>query len=105
MAPQFAPPERGGEMTERTQFDAWITKYAMTSGILKKRVEDCFDVADTMVEVIGGRHEYYHGHDWHRTENEAIERANEMKRKKIASLEKQLKAIKALDFGDARKVK
>ena len=94
-------------MTERTQFDAWITKYALTSGILKKRVEDCFDISDAMVQVISrsSPKEYYHGRDWHRTENEAIERANEMKRKKISSLEKQLKAIKALDFGDARKVK
>ena len=93
-------------MTERTQFDAWITKYAMTSGILKKRVEDCFNLSKDMVQVVGSHiMDVYHGHDWHRTENEAIERANEMKRKKIASLEKQLKTIKALDFGDARKVK
>lgn len=40
------------------------------------------------------------GREWHRTKEEAMERAKVLKEKKIASLRKQIEKISALDFED-----
>lgn len=84
---------------ERTRFRAWITKYALTSGITETEVEDCFDVNPTMVEDLKGRpNTYYHRNDWHRTRAAAMVRAREMRDAKIASLHKQIAKLKAMTF-------
>jgi hypothetical protein len=86
-------------MTERTRFMAWITKYALTDGILKMQVEDCFDTSPGMVEKVNGMNsQYFHGKDWHRTPEEAVARAEEMRKAKLASIDKQRKRIEALKF-------
>jgi hypothetical protein len=80
-------------------FDAYITKYALTKGIIKKQVQLCH--VDSMVKVIGSQsQEYYHieGREWHRTYEEAYKQANEMKIKKIASLKKALKKMESLNL-------
>ena len=81
-------------------FDAWITKYALTKGIIKIRAEKS---SDSMIEEIGPDgngvyNSYYHGNDWHITEHDAIEQAKKMQVRKIASLERSLNKIKALKF-------
>ena len=45
-----------------------------------------------------GDHETAHGNDWHRTEADAVARAEQMRVKKIASLEKQIAKLKKLSF-------
>jgi len=39
-----------------------------------------------------------HGNDWHRTEEAAIKRAEEMRLKKIASVKKQLGKLEKMRF-------
>lgn len=77
----------------------WITKYALTEGIF------CVDAKLTsqpsMVRYMpanGGMACYVHGNDWHTTAESAKQRAEEMRVKKLQSLEKQIASIKAMTF-------
>ena len=84
-------------------FDVYITKYALTKGIIKKKARYALSDCDgSMIEIVDGafRHEYYHneGGEWHKTYEGACVRANEMKRKKIISLNKSLKKFEAMVF-------
>lgn len=77
----------------------WITKYALTKGILEKEAEECGDNT-----VIVKKDEYlpccYHteGKEWHRTKESAIQRAEEMCHKKIESLKKQIENLEKMKF-------
>jgi len=83
-------------MSER--FTAWITKHALTQGILKMQVADCFDTTPGMVTKTNGPVAFYHGNDWHRSHEAAIERANAMKASELESLDKQRERIAAMRF-------
>lgn len=72
----------------------WITKYALSSGIFTAEVKD---TGSTVVNVKGYYTGFY-GKDWHRTEKEAIARAEEMRAKRLQSLERQVKKISVLKF-------
>ncbi len=77
---------------------AYVTKYALTTGVLKIEAEDC---GDGMIADKGGRFTaYYHGEgrDWHRTRAAAVERAKEMRLLKIASLKKQIAKLQKARF-------
>lgn len=88
---------------ERTRFFAWITKYALTTGIKGAAVEDRFDISPTMVsEVEGKYHTCYHGNDWHRTKSAALARARTMRDAKIKNLQKQIAKLKAMTFWEDR---
>lgn len=91
---------RQGAEPEREFFDAWITKYALTSGIKKMTVAQS-KWHPSMVSTYMGYAQYFHteGKDWHRTEEAAIARAEQMRAAKIASLEKQINKLKAIQFG------
>lgn len=75
---------------------AWITKYALTKGILEKEVEDCGD------GMVSERGRYflacYRGTDWHTDKKSAIAKAEEMRKKKIASLKKQIENLERMKF-------
>lgn len=73
----------------------WITKYALTQGIIETEAERSKNHED-MIDT--GKFGYYHGSDWHTTEEDAIKKAEEMKIRKIISLEKQINKIKELKF-------
>jgi len=83
----------------RTRFTAYISKYALTQGVFEKEVEDCFHISPHMVVAVGDRHSsaYYKG-DWHRTREEAIAKADEMRLKKIDSIHASLKRLENLKF-------
>jgi hypothetical protein len=76
----------------------WITKYALTDGILEMPVQ--------REDVSGGRvqagFQWYKPREWHRTQEEAIAYAKKMQAGRIASLTKSLEKVKALDFGGAK---
>lgn len=77
----------------------WITKYAMTSGVITAEAEEvgqamCVVRAKKQGQFAG----YFDGNDWHTDEAKAIERFNQMRQKKIASLKKQLEKVEALEF-------
>lgn len=83
----------------REKFTAWITKYALTKGVFSVRVEDCFDISETMVKSLeGGVGIYYHGKDWHRTRKAAIERAEVMRKKRIKATKERLTKLENLRF-------
>ena len=74
----------------------WITKYALTKGILEKEVEDC---GDGMVKESDNNFPtYYHGTDWHTEKKSAIAKAEEMRKKKIASLKKKIEKLERMEF-------
>lgn len=76
----------------------WITKYALTGGIQKIEADEPFDslLVDRSQRFTG----YYHGEgrDWHRTEDGAIDRAEVMRKDRIASLQKQIAKLEKLSF-------
>lgn len=76
----------------------WITKYALTKGILEK---ECEDRGNGAVKEAENRFPiYYHreGDEWHRTKESAIKKAEEMRQKKIASLKKQIEKLEKMRF-------
>ena len=80
----------------------WITKYALTEGIFTADVEYRGDdtVRDDGNGSVTSLATYYHGEgkEWHRSEVEAIQRAQEMRDKKIGSLKKQLEKLEKMKF-------
>ena len=93
-------------MIKRTRFTAYITQYALTTGIEAVFVEDRFDISPHMVACIrdsGSCYlQHYQGNNWHRTMEEAIARADEMRVAKIRSLRKSIQRLEALDFTKAK---
>ena len=72
---------------------AWVTKYALTTGIKLVDGEVC---NGTMLSY--DTYSYAHGNDWHRTPEAALERAEEMRKAKIGSLRKSLAKMQRLEF-------
>lgn len=86
-------------MKSREQFTAYISKYALSQGILVRDVELCTDISATMVCTVGNEwREHYHNNDWHRTEADAKARAEQMRLAKIASIQKQIARLEKLQF-------
>ena len=83
----------------------WITKYALSEGIHQaefkglyvrdgKVDEDVACVKDSLYPF----NSLYHKGEWHKTEAGAKVKANEMRLKKIKSLEKQIEKLHKLEF-------
>lgn len=76
----------------------WIVKYALTQGLYEIEGEEyrkgCISQRNTSLPTL------YHGEgkEWCRTKEEAIHAAEEMRQKKIASLEKQIEKLKRMKF-------
>lgn len=75
---------------------AWVTKHALTEGVQCVEAEVCHGTSSTMISY--GRGEYAHGKDWHRTREDALTRAEEMRKAKIASLKKSLEKMERMAF-------
>lgn len=91
----------GGGKMKRETFTAWVTKYALTTGIEKVNAEWCADISESMIvygNVYGRRLLTAHGKDWHRTPEEAIARAKEMRDAKIAAMQKQIAKLERMVF-------
>jgi len=74
----------------------FVTKYALTRGILRYcNVEHCTDISPKMISIRTRFPETFHG-DWYTTLDAARVRVDEMLKARIRSLEKSLKAVKAL---------
>ena len=84
----------------RERIKVWVTRYALTDGIWIGEA----DIYAESPNMIGFYREkpigllYVFGNDWHRTEEAAIRRAEEMRTRKIASLRKQIAKLEALKF-------
>lgn len=79
---------------------AFITKYALSSGITEQEVEYVGGATQMVSWKIDGwsNTAHHEGKDWTRTKDEAITRANFMRLKKIQSIKKQIKNLEALKF-------
>lgn len=83
---------------------AWITKYALTQGIFEAEIIDNCISTDPTGNMIETRErsivQYWHGKgkDWHTDKKSAIEKAEEMRNKKIASLKKQIEKLERMKF-------
>lgn len=75
----------------------YITKYALTTGVYSAEADVNGDMAVQRAKG-SGYAQYFHGKDWHLTEYEALDRAEEMRIAKLKSLDKQMKKISALKF-------
>ena len=75
----------------------WITKYALTQGIYEANVT--LSASPSMV-CGSGVFEHYHGEgkEWHRTKEQAVNKARDMQTAKLASLAKSIARIKMLKF-------
>lgn len=76
----------------------YITKYALTQGII---IEDVKDTTSKSMVSVTGRHGwcvYYHKPHWHRSWKEAVAQAEIVRRKRVASLQKSLAGMEALIF-------
>lgn len=83
----------------------WITKYALTTGIHQAEFEGIFECNGVVNEntacvkdSVCPYNRLYHKGEWHKTEAEAKKKANEMRLKKIKSLEKQIEKLHKLEF-------
>ena len=77
---------------------AYITKYALTDGI---RVVDGTIVATDMFTFEDKGHTIYaYGDEYQLTWEEALERAEEMRTKRMESLRKQIERLEALTFSE-----
>lgn len=76
----------------------YITKYALSTGIEKINTELCESDIDNRYYVQIAYNKYYIGIDAFTVESQAIEKAEEMRIKKIASLKKQIEKLEKLNF-------
>ena len=73
----------------------WITKYALTEGIVEKEAEK---LSTGGIQTVEQYPAFYRGKDWHGTREAAVKRANEMKEIKIHSLKRQIKKLEDMKF-------
>lgn len=77
----------------------YVTKYALSSGIFSAEAQVSTDGKRASYKQEGGYFdECAHGQDFHLTEELALKRAEEMRIKKLKSLDKQIKKVSAIKF-------
>lgn len=76
----------------------WITKYALTDGIIEAVAE--VGGFDTITATWDNetRCDNFKGEEWWNTKKNAIEKAEEMRQKKIASLKRQIEKLERMRF-------
>lgn len=76
----------------------WISKYALSTGIFEMEVESVSEDG----EAVYGKELFqsFHGKgkEWHEFEEDAKRRAEEMRQKKISSLNKQIDKLQKMRF-------
>jgi hypothetical protein len=79
---------------------AWVTKYALTTGIVAIEGEVYENRPRQLLRIkkSGGPPEFYHKPYWHEHRADALRHAEELRRKKIAALEKQIDRLLKLRF-------
>lgn len=77
----------------------FVTKYALTEGIIELEVEFRPEFPQMVVSV-GNHHRCFHGEgkEWHRDRTQAVLRAEEMRKAKLVSIAKQAKRLQAKVF-------
>lgn len=94
--------EKGKQKNDaQEEFEAWVTKYALSSGIeaVRARIVN----GDTnLISYMGTKkntlRQYANAKEWFRTPEEALRRAEEMREEKIASLKKSIAKLEKITF-------
>ena len=76
----------------------WVSKYALSEGLFEVDGEVTREGGISYTPPNGGLRQYYYGSDWHATKESAIARAEEMRIRKLKSLNKQIENVTALKF-------
>lgn len=76
----------------------WISKYALSVGLFEVDGEVTREGGISYTPPEGGLRQYYYGSDWHDTKEAAVARAEEMRIRKLKSLDAQIKKVSALKF-------
>ncbi|HAO26757.1 MAG TPA: hypothetical protein DCQ68_01865 [Chryseobacterium indologenes] len=76
----------------------YVTKFALTKGIIESEGEIVEGNSKMLRTTIDLYQAFVFKPDWYENKNEAINRAEEMRNKKIASLENQIKKLKKIKF-------
>lgn len=76
----------------------YITKYALTTGIMERDVEDIGHGTVKDKDTFMSQYFYVEGKGWHRTMESAIKHAQVMRDNRIKALEKQIEKLKGLTF-------
>ncbi len=74
----------------------YITKYALTRGILKREVNACGSA--TMVRDAINLLTFYHADEWWESWEAARNKAEDMRYKKALSLKRQIEKLRKLEF-------
>jgi len=78
----------------------WITKHALTKGILCREAHIPSDTPSMAIVEGPCMPQYFHGKNWHYSRAQAVAQAKVMQEKKIKNLQKQLAKVKALSFDE-----
>jgi hypothetical protein len=78
----------------------YLSKYALTNGIkeYQAEIEGLYAIVSDRSGGYVGFRTFALGREAHLTRDAALEKAKKMREKKIASLEKQIKKLKAMTF-------
>jgi hypothetical protein len=79
----------------------WISKYALSGGIFEMEVNEPRVYSHTeLISDPDNPLRYFHGdgNEWHRTQEGAFIRAEQMRLEKLRSLEKQITKLMSLKF-------
>lgn len=77
---------------------AYITKYALSQGIQKVEGYVCHETSMHLFRDDNSFVRYYHKGQWHRTPEEALKRAEQMRKTRVAALERKLTKFENLIF-------
>ena len=85
-------------MTDTDTFPAWITKYALTTGIEEITAEQSY--SESLITDANRTLCCYFGEntEWHRTREGAVIRAEKMRAARIASLRKSIAKLEKVSF-------
>lgn len=84
-------------MSEPRTLHVWITKYALTQGVLEFDAELVGSGRILVRGRDGSFDSYYHRPDWYESKEFADARVQKMVKAKIANLRKQLARLEAMD--------
>lgn len=80
----------------------WLSKYALTKGIIEVDAEYCDEKTD-MIKVLDDSYKGYYqgkGINWHTTKEDAIERAEILRTRKIEYHKKQIEKLEEMNFSN-----
>lgn len=79
-------------------YKVYITKYCISSGIEEAEVEETAHNPDIVRRIDRIYPELYYKPFWHESIDDAVKHANEVKRKRIEALKRQIKKLQQKEF-------